>query len=137
MMSLHCELRLLICNLQGTNKILSRRKTGNYVLRWLYFLKIKYTARTRKVKPIRWFSRKVSVLKKTRENRVNTSSVITSWITFSSTSENGPPFSLYPKRFAGTWKQYSKKAIPQLMTMIAKSPALSNQRHSLNFRWPY
>src|SRR5712664_5032565 len=34
-------------------------------------------------------------------------------------------------RFAGTWKQYSKKAIPQL-TMIAF------HRASLrNFRWPY
>jgi len=34
-------------------------------------------------------------------------------------------------RFAGTWKQYSKNAIPQLIM-------ITFQRASLrNFRWPY
>jgi len=29
-------------------------------------------------------------------------------------------------RFAGTWKQYSKKAIPQLMTITFQSATLRN-----------
>src|ERR1700674_251142 len=36
-----------------------------------------------------------------------------------------------PMRLAGTWKQYSKKAIPQLMTITFQSATLRN------FRWPY
>ena len=34
-------------------------------------------------------------------------------------------------RFAGTWKQYSKKAIPQLTTITFQSASLRN------FKWPY
>src|SRR6266481_6679495 len=34
-------------------------------------------------------------------------------------------------RFAGTWKQYSKKAIPQLAMITFHSASLRN------FRWPY
>src|SRR5229473_2771058 len=34
-------------------------------------------------------------------------------------------------RFAGTWKQYSKKAIPQLTMITFQSASLRN------FRWPY
>src|SRR6266403_1564758 len=34
-------------------------------------------------------------------------------------------------RFAGTWKQYSKKAIPQLARMTFQSASLRN------FKWPY
>src|ERR1700756_381149 len=36
-----------------------------------------------------------------------------------------------PIRFAGTWKQYSKKAIPQLMTITFHSATLRN------FKCPY
>src|SRR6267143_2432993 len=36
-----------------------------------------------------------------------------------------------PMRFAGTWKQYSKKAIPQLARITFQSASLRN------FRWPY
>jgi hypothetical protein len=43
-----------------------------------YFLKIKYTAKIRKAKPIRWFILNVSVLNKTRVNNVNIVNVITS-----------------------------------------------------------
>src|ERR1700682_3767099 len=34
-------------------------------------------------------------------------------------------------RFAGTWKQYSKKAIPQLARITFQSASVRN------FRWPY
>src|SRR6267154_3936430 len=34
-------------------------------------------------------------------------------------------------RFAGTWKQYSKKAIPQATMITFQSASLRN------FRWPY
>jgi hypothetical protein len=50
--------------------------------------------------------------------------VITSCITFSCTRENGPPLPLYPILFAGTWKIYSNKAIPQLIKMIEVRPNL-------------
>src|SRR5580704_16761231 len=36
-----------------------------------------------------------------------------------------------PMRFAGTWKQYSKKAIPQLTKMTFQSAEVRN------FKWPY
>src|ERR1700756_2605682 len=36
-----------------------------------------------------------------------------------------------PIRLAGTWKQYSKKAMPQLMTITFHSATLRN------FKWPY
>lgn len=49
---------------------------------------------------------------------MNTLSEITSCITLSSIKEKGPPLPENPMRFAGTWKQYSKKAIPQLTSII-------------------
>ena len=36
-----------------------------------------------------------------------------------------------PMRLAGTWKQYSKKAMPQLTRMTFHSASWRN------FRWPY
>ena len=36
-----------------------------------------------------------------------------------------------PNRFAGTWRQYSKKAIPQLAKITIQSGLC------LNFKWPY
>src|SRR5437762_556578 len=36
-----------------------------------------------------------------------------------------------PMRLAGTWKQYSKKAMPQLAKMTFQSPSLRY------LRWPY
>src|SRR6266481_3950480 len=36
-----------------------------------------------------------------------------------------------PMRLAGTWKQYSKKAMPQLMTITFHNATLRN------FKWPY
>ena len=68
---------------------------------------------------------------------MKTIKVITSWITFSSSSEKGPPCPLKPILFAGTCMQYSKKAIPQLIRMIAKSPIPANLFDSLNFKCPY
>src|SRR5690348_4961394 len=70
-------------------------------------------------------------------NTVNTESVITSCITFSCHKENGPPLSTKPILFAGTWNMYSKKAIPQLIRMIRKRPALGSQFISFILRWPY
>jgi hypothetical protein len=50
---------------------------------------------------------------------------------------NGPPFPTNPILFAGTWKQYSKKAIPQLIIIIENSPNLLNAGISANLRCPY
>jgi hypothetical protein len=37
----------------------------------------------------------------------------------------------WPRRLAGTWRQYSKNAIPQLAKMTVRIG------WSLNLRWPY
>ena len=49
-------------------------------------------------------------MNKSVEKRVNTTRVITSWITFSCIKLKGPPFPLNPIRLAGTWQEYSAKA---------------------------
>lgn len=103
----------------------------------LYFLKIKYTARIRKQNPIAWFSLKDSFLKTNIVKSEKTIKVITSCITFNCHKLNGPPFSLKPILFAGTWKEYSNKAIPQLISIIIGKVKLLNQLISLNLRCPY
>src|SRR5713226_9457237 len=61
------------------------------------------------------------------EKTEKTDSVITSWMVLSCAVVK----SYEPMRFAGTWKQYSKKAIPQLARMTFQSASLRN------FKWPY
>src|SRR5947209_1435988 len=50
-----------------------------------------------------------------------------SWIIFSCVAE----YTAFPQRFAGTCRQYSKKAIPQLTKIT------SQIGRSLYLRWPY
>ena len=102
-----------------------------------YFLKIKYTANIRKPNPIRWLILNVSFLKNISENAVNTINVIASWITFNCQSVNGPPFSTNPILFAGTWAEYSKRAMPQLIKITEIKFRLLNHANCLNFKWPY
>ena len=56
-------------------------------------------------------------------------------MTFSSQIEKGPPNSAEPMRLAGTWKQYSKRATPQLMRMT--SMRLKRSRRDLKAICPY
>ena len=63
--------------------------------------------------------------------------VITSWITLSCQMLKGPPFSIYPNLFAGTWNAYSKRAINQLIRIMLSNPKLLNHEISLNLRCPY
>lgn len=98
---------------------------------------MKYTARMRKTKPSKWFHFSSSFLKKMSVNATKTTNVIASWITFNSTRLKGPPFSRKPNLFAGTWKKYSKSAIPQLIKTTEMSPRFSNHFISLNLRCPY
>ena len=58
-------------------------------------------------------------------------------MTFNSNKEKGPPCSLYPILLAGTCKQYSKNATPQLISITANKPKLANFLFSLNFKCPY
>jgi hypothetical protein len=76
-------------------------------------------------------------LKKIREKAEKTSNVITSWITFNWTRVNGPPSSWKPIRLAGTWKQYSKKATPQLMRIIANMDGCKELFFPKKRRCPY
>src|SRR6266478_7735323 len=61
------------------------------------------------------------------EKTENTDSVITSWMVLSCAVVN----SYEPMRFAGTWKQYSKKAMPQLARITFHNASLRY------LRWPY
>src|SRR5882757_3665095 len=61
------------------------------------------------------------------EKTENTERVITSWMVFSCAALN----SYDPMRLAGTWKQYSKNAIPQLITITFHSATFRN------FKCPY
>ena len=56
-----------------------------------YFLKIKYTAKTKQPKPARWFHLRGSPLTNRTAKSVKTTNEITSWITLSCQSVNGPP----------------------------------------------
>src|SRR5690606_33265157 len=60
-----------------------------------------------------------------------------SWMTFNWIRVKGPPFPRNPILLAGTWKMYSKRAMPQLIRMMEISPNLLNHFHSWNFKWPY
>ena len=71
---------------------------------------------------------------KTSANSVKTESETTSWMTFSSQIENGPPNCDDPMRLAGTWKQYSNRAMPQLSSTMASMPKRSSL--DLNAMWP-
>ena len=75
------------------------------------FINTKYTAATRQRAAAAWFQCSCSCWKIRLAMTANTTSETHSWITFNCTSENGPPLSTKPRRFAGTWQQYSKKAI--------------------------
>ena len=97
----------------------------------------KNTAATRHPNATRWFQWKDSPLNINITMTVNTDSEITSWITLSCTSENGPPFILDPILFAGTARQYSKNAIPHdnRITRINGHPV--EIFISCSFRCPY
>jgi len=86
---------------------------------------------------MKWLYLNSSPLKIRVVKTVKTIRVITSWITFSWTSVKEPPLLTYPIRLAGTWKQYSKNAIPQLIRITANKPRFLSELISLNFRWPY
>jgi hypothetical protein len=89
------------------------------------------------MKPIRWLIFKGWSLKKSKVNAENTTIVITSWITFSCHNEKGPPLSTKPILLAGTWKRYSKNAIPQLIRIIKNKPAPGSQFSCFIFKCPY
>lgn len=87
--------------------------------------------------PIRWLNLRGSLLKNRVVKMTNTTRVITSCSTLSSRSEKGPPIPSNPMRLAGIMKQYSKKAIPQLMAIMPKRGRPSSPLTSRNFSCPY
>ena len=103
-----------------------------------YFKNTKYTASTRKSTATRWFHCKDSPLKNIETIIPNTRQDITSCITFSCTSEKGPPFISLPMRLAGIKNEYSRSAIPQLMSIMKIIGVLVEMIFiSCNFRLPY
>lgn len=102
-----------------------------------YLRNAKNTASRMQTNESMWLRRSVSVLKTSSANAVKTDKEITSCNIFNSKSENGPPFSRNPILFAGTWKQYSKNAMPQLMRMTIINGSALNFPKPCIFRWPY
>ena len=102
-----------------------------------YFLNMNQTARMSNPKPIRWLILNVSLRKTNNENIRNTPSEMASWMTFNWTNENGPPLPINPNRLAGTWQQYSKSAMPQLIKITPINGMEFHPFIALNFKWPY
>ena len=102
-----------------------------------YFRNTKNTARTRQKKAAMWFQWRASPLKMKVTTTVNTTKDTTSWMTFSCRRLNGPPLPEKPRRLAGTWAQYSKKASPQEKRMTRIRGQLVEIFISWSFRWPY
>ena len=70
-----------------------------------------------KTKASKWFHFKVSPWNIMLAIRANTIRLMHSCTTLSCTKENGPPLPWKPMRLAGTWQQYSKKAMPHEKAM--------------------
>ena len=70
------------------------------------------------MKAATWFHCTGCPLKRKVTMTVKTVREITSWITLSCIRLKGPPLPLKPMRFAGTVRQYSKKAIHQENRMM-------------------
>jgi hypothetical protein len=68
---------------------------------------------------------------------MNTEIEITSCMIFSCHMSNGPSFSFAPILFAGTIRQYSISAMPQLMAMVPTNPMCCKNGTSLKRKWPY
>lgn len=102
-----------------------------------YFLKKKYTAPSKQKKPHRWFKRSCSFLKRTKLNTTKTDRVSTSCIIFNCKREKGPPYSVDPNLFAGTWTIYSNKAMAQLNSITPQSGRFLSCSTPLNFKCPY
>ena len=60
-----------------------------------------------------------------------------SWITFSCTSENGPPLPVKPILLAGTWQQYSKNAMAHEKAITPISGQVLLTPVCCSLRWPY
>ena len=92
-------------------------------LMWVmgYFMKTSHTAAIIRINAKRWFHCSAWCWNKMLARITNTVRLIHSCITFNCISEKGPPLSIQPIRFAGTWQQYSKKAIPHEKAMMPMS----------------
>ena len=71
----------------------------------------------RQTNAAKWFQCKPCPWKRMLAMMAKTMSDTHSCITLSCTKVNGPPLSMKPMRLAGTWQQYSKKAMAQLNMM--------------------
>ena len=100
-------------------------------------MKTKYTAAIRQKNAARWFQWSPFPWNIKFAINPNTISDITSWMTFSWTSVKGPPLSINPILFAGTWQQYSKNAMAQLNAITPIKGQLLLTPDCCNFKCPY
>ena len=70
-------------------------------------------------------------------NRAKITKVMTSCMTLSWSREKGPPLAWKPMRLAGTWRVYSKNAIPQDNKIMAMRGQWVVTFISCSLRWPY
>lgn len=105
---------------------------------FFYFRNTKYTASTRNITATKWFHWSDSPLKSTDTITPKTRHEITSCITFSCTSEKGPPFMSEPMRLAGMRNEYSSSATHQLMRIMNTIGVFGEMIFmSCSFRLPY
>ena len=107
------------------------------VHKFFYFINTKYTARIRHTKAAKWFQCSDCPWNRRFAIPAKTMSDTTSWITLSWTSVKGPPLSIKPIRLAGTWQQYSKKAMHHENAMTPISGQLLLTPVCWSFRCPY
>ena len=91
----------------------------------------------RQTNAAKWFQCKPCPWKRMLAMTAKTMSDTHSWITLSCTRLKGPPLSMNPIRLAGTWQQYSKKAMAQLNAMTPMSGQWLLTPVCCSFRCPY
>ena len=102
-----------------------------------YFRKTKKTAIIRQTNAARWFHWRPCPLNINVTITVKTVSDMTSWMTLSCMSENGPPFPLKPILLAGTCAQYSKNATAHEKRITSIRGQLEEIFISWSLRCPY
>ena len=125
------------CGKEYVNLRLKILKYTHYSKTLLYFINTKYTASIKQTQAAKWFQCSPPVLKTNVEKPTKIINVMTSWITFSCIKVKEPPFPINPILFAGTWNEYSARAITHEKRITPKSGQLLINPICWSFKCPY
>ena len=84
-----------------------------------------------------WFQCKLCPWKRIFIMTANTPRLIHSCMTFNCISEKGPPLPTKPMRFAGTWQQYSNRAMPHEKAITPIIGHFAATPVACSFKCPY